>query len=81
MTTRVGFRRQIISDRNLRRQLGLSCRDRTFCHELRYKGRLGVYEVLTFTDELREAQKAYLLLQLLNAENHTLTKGDANKFA
>ena len=34
----------------------------------------------TITDELREAQKAYLLLQLLNAENQTLTKGDANKF-
>ena len=35
----------------------------------------------TITDELREAQKAFLLLQLLNADNKTLTKGDANKFA
>jgi hypothetical protein len=34
----------------------------------------------TISPELREQQKAYLLLQLLNAENHTLTKGDANKF-
>lgn len=34
----------------------------------------------TITDELREGQKAYLLLQLFNAEHQTLTKGDANKF-
>jgi hypothetical protein len=34
----------------------------------------------TISEELREGQKAYLLLQLLDAENHTLTKGEANKF-
>jgi hypothetical protein len=34
----------------------------------------------TISEELREGQKAYLLLQLLNAENQTLTKGEANKF-
>lgn len=34
----------------------------------------------TISDELREAQKAYLLLQLLDAENQTLTRGEANKF-
>lgn len=34
----------------------------------------------TISEELREGQKAYLLLQLLNAENHTLTRGEANKF-
>jgi hypothetical protein len=34
----------------------------------------------SLTDEVREAQKAYLLLQLLNADNQTLTRGDGNKF-
>lgn len=34
----------------------------------------------TISEELREAQKAYLLLQLLNAEEQTLTRGEANKF-
>lgn len=34
----------------------------------------------TITEELRAAQNAVLLLQLLNAENHTLAKGPANKF-
>jgi hypothetical protein len=34
----------------------------------------------TITDELREGQKAYLLLQLLGAEGETLTRGEANKF-
>jgi hypothetical protein len=32
------------------------------------------------TEELREAQKAYLLLQLFDADNQTLTRGEANKF-
>jgi predicted transcriptional regulator len=31
-----------------------------------------------FSDEIRDAQNAYLLLQLLNADGRTLTKGDAN---
>jgi hypothetical protein len=34
----------------------------------------------SITEELREAQKAYLLLQLLDAEGHTLSKGSANRF-
>jgi hypothetical protein len=34
----------------------------------------------TISEELREGQKAYLLLQLLDAENQTLTRGAANKF-
>lgn len=34
----------------------------------------------TITEEQREAQKAYLLLQLLDADRHTLTKGAANRF-
>jgi DNA-binding PadR family transcriptional regulator len=32
------------------------------------------------TDEVREGQKAYLLLQLLDAKGRTLTRGEANKF-
>ena len=35
---------------------------------------------VTISEELREGQKAYLLLQLLDAENQTLTRGIANKF-
>lgn len=34
----------------------------------------------TISEELREAQKAYLLLQLLNADDQMLTRGEANKF-
>ena len=30
----------------------------TFCHELRYKGRIGVYETLVVDDELRQAVDA-----------------------
>lgn len=37
-------------------------------------------EEAAITDVDREAQKAYLLLQLLNAEGQTLTRGEANKF-
>jgi DNA-binding PadR family transcriptional regulator len=33
----------------------------------------------TIPDEIREGQNAYLLLQLLNAEGETLTRGEANK--
>jgi hypothetical protein len=32
------------------------------------------------TDEVREGQRAYLLLQLLDADGRSLTKGEANKF-
>src|SRR5947209_1071570 len=34
----------------------------------------------TITDEIREAQKAYLLLQLLDSDGQELTRGDANRF-
>jgi predicted transcriptional regulator len=33
----------------------------------------------TMSDEVREAQKAYLLLQLLDADGQPLSKGDANR--
>jgi hypothetical protein len=42
--------------------------------------RPGAIDEAAISDEVREAQKAFLLLQLLDAEGQTLARGEANKF-